>query len=123
MADLETLMPVLYSEGVRTGRLSLQRFVEVTSTNAAKLFGLFPRKGTITVGSDADVVIWDPDRVRTVKGAEGQSNAGYSLHEERVVIGWPATTISRGEIIYDKGRIVVPGGRGQLVRRGPTMLL
>lgn len=123
VADLETLMPVLYSEGVRTGRLSLQRFVEVTSTNAAKLFGLFPRKGTITVGSDADVVIWDPDRVRTVKGAEGQSNAGYSLHEERVVIGWPATTISRGEIIYDKGRIVVPGGRGQLVRRGPTMLL
>ncbi len=64
--NLQTMLPMLYSEGVRTGRISLSRFVEVTATNAAKLFGLYPRKGAIAVGSDADIVVFDPDRTRTV---------------------------------------------------------
>ncbi|MDB5077636.1 MAG: Dihydropyrimidinase [Chloroflexi bacterium] len=123
VADLETLMPIMYSEGVRKGRLSLQHFVDVTSTNAAKLFGLFPQKGTIAVGSDADLAIWDPNLARTVKAAEGQSLADYSLYEDWTVTGWPVTTISRGDIIYDAGRITAQVGRGRLVRRGPTMQL
>jgi dihydropyrimidinase len=123
VADLETLMPVLFSEGVRKGRLSLQHFVDATSTNAAKLFGLFPRKGTIAVGSDADLAIWDPHLSRTVRSVEGQSNADYSLFEDWTVTGWPVTTISRGEIIYDGGRIMAENGRGRLARCGPTMKL
>jgi dihydropyrimidinase len=120
MSELETLMPVLYSEGVRTGRLSLQRFVEVTSTNAAKLFGLFPRKGTIAVGSDADLVVWDPEARRPIVGAEGMSRSGYSLYEGWEVVGAPAQTISRGEVVYADGAVRGDKGRGVLVRRGPT---
>jgi dihydropyrimidinase len=120
MSELETLMPVLYSEGVRKGRLSLQRFVEVTSTNAAKLFGLFPRKGTIAVGSDADLVVWDPEARRPIVGAKGMSRAGYSLYEGWDVVGAPAQTISRGEVVYADGAVRGEAGRGRLVHRGPT---
>jgi dihydropyrimidinase len=120
MSELETLMPVLYSEGVRKGRLTLQRFVEVTSTNAAKLFGLFPQKGTIAVGSDADLVIWDPEARRPIVGAEGMSQSGYSLYEGWDVVGAPAHTISRGELVYSEGAVVGEAGRGRLVHRGPT---
>jgi dihydropyrimidinase len=120
MSELETLMPVLYSEGVRKGRLSLQRFVEVTSTNAAKLFGLFPQKGTIAVGSDADLVVWDPDARRPIVGAEGMSRSGYSLYEGWDVVGAPAQTISRGEVVYSDGAVLGQAGRGRLVHRGPT---
>jgi dihydropyrimidinase len=120
MSDLETLMPLLYSEGVLKGRLSLQRFVEVTSTNAAKLFGLFPQKGTIAVGSDADLLIWDPEARRPIVGAEGMSRAGYSLYEGWDVVGAPALTISRGEVVYANGAVVDKPGRGRLVHRGPT---
>ncbi len=120
MSELETLMPVLYSEGVRKGRLTLQRFVEVTSTNAAKLFGLFPQKGTIAVGSDADLVIWDPDAHRPIVGAEGMSRSGYSLYEGWDVVGAPAQTISRGEVVYSDGHVQGEPGRGRMLRRGPT---
>lgn len=123
MADLETLMPLLFSEGVRKGRLSLQRFVETTSTNAAKLFGLFPRKGTIAVGGDADLVIWDPERARVVHAHEGMSRAGYSLYEDWEVVGWPVYTISRGTVICAEGQITAQDRRGQLVQQGPTMPL
>jgi dihydropyrimidinase len=111
---------VLFSEGVRKGRLSLSRFVEVTSTNAAKLFGLYPRKGTIAVGSDADLVVWDPELRRPVVGAQGLSRAGYSLYEGWDVVGAPAQTISRGEVVYSEGAVVAGQGRGRLVGRGPT---
>ena len=114
MADLETLMASLYSEGVRAGRLSLRRFVEVTSTNAARLFGLFPRKGTIAVGSDADLVIFDPAVSKPVRGAELQTSARMSLLEGRELTGWPETTISRGDVIFDRGQIVTAGPRGLL---------
>lgn len=120
MSELETLMPVLYSEGVRKGRISLQRFVEVTSTNAAKLFGLFPQKGTIAVGSDADLVVWDPDARRPIVGAEGMSRAGYSLYEGWDVVGAPAQTISRGEVVYADGAVRGEAAHGRLVHRGPT---
>ena len=123
MSDLETLMPVLFSAGVRTGRLSLERFVEVTWTNAAKLFGLYPQKGTIAVGSDADLVVWDPEARTSVVGARGQSRAGYSLYEGWEVVGSPAVTLSRGEVIWSDGEVRGEPGRGRLVRRGSTRAL
>ncbi len=120
MSDLETLMPLLFSEGVRKGRLSLQRFVDVTSTNAAKLFGLFPRKGTIAPGSDADLVIWDPEVSRTISGSQGQSRAGYTLYQGWQLQGAPVTTISRGEVVYSDGQVTARPGRGSLVPRHAT---
>jgi dihydropyrimidinase len=123
VADLETLMPMLYSEGVRSGRISLNRFVELTSTNAARLFGLYPRKGTIAVGSDADLVIWDDDAKRSIDGAAMQSLADYSVYDGRVVQGWPWYTISRGEIVLEGREIKAERGRGQWLKRGPTTRL
>jgi len=120
VADLETLMPMLYSEGVRSGRISLNRFVELTSTNAARLFGLYPRKGTIAVGSDADLVIWDAEASRTIDGKVMQSQAGYSVYDGRVVTGWPLYTLSRGEAVLEGGEISAPRGRGRWLKRGPT---
>jgi dihydropyrimidinase len=123
MPDLETLMPLLFSEGVRRGRLTLERFVQLTSTNAAKLFGLFPRKGTITVGGDADLVVWDPDLSKTLRRGDGYSRAGWSLYEGRTIVGWPQRTISRGETIYLDGEIVAEPGRGRLLLRDRTRRL
>jgi dihydropyrimidinase len=121
VADLETLMPMLFSEGVVKGRITPQRFVAVTSTNAAKLFGLFPRKGTIAVGADADLVIWDQNRTKPVHAAEFQSNCDYSPYEGREITGWPAVTIGRGEIVFDEGQVIGKPGRGRLPHRGPTL--
>jgi len=120
VADLETLMPMLYSEGVRSGRISLSRFVELTSTNTAKLFGMYPQKGTIAVGSDADLVVWDPDARRTIAGATMRSNAGYSVYDGREVVGWPACTISRGDVVFENATITARPGRGRWVKRGVT---
>ena len=120
VADLETLMPMLFSEGVRTGRISLARFVELTSTTVAKLFGLYPRKGTIAVGSDADLVVWDAQAERTIDGASMHSRAGYSVYDGRRVRGWPVYTISRGEVVLDGTTVTAARGRGRWLRRGPT---
>jgi len=108
---------------VGRGRLSRQRFVQVTSTNAARLTGMFPRKGTIAVGADADLAIWDPGLTRTVDGAAGFSRAGHSLHDGWTTAGWPVTTISRGMVVHDRGVSTGPPGHGALVRRGPTRRL
>ncbi|MGH2403097.1 MAG: amidohydrolase family protein, partial [bacterium] len=123
VADLETLMPMLYSEGVRRGRISLSRFVELTSTNTSKLFGMYPQKGTIAVGADADLVVWDPDARRTIAGATMRSNAGYSVYDGREVQGWPAVTISRGEVVFEDGQVNARRGRGRLVTRNATTAL
>lgn len=121
VADLETLMPMLFSEGVRAGRISLSRFVELTSTNAAKLFGLYPRKGTIAIGSHADLVVWDAEARRTIDGATMQSRAGYSVYDGREVVGWPMYTINRGEVVLENGEVNAARGRGQWVRRSPRV--
>jgi dihydropyrimidinase len=118
--NLQEMFPVLYSEGVVKGRLSLERFVELYSTNSAKLFGLYPRKGTIAVGSDADLVIWDPDETREIERDGLFSRAGFSLFEGWTVTGWPRMTIRRGEVAYENGRITAQPGSGQVLRRGPT---
>jgi len=117
--NLQLLRPMLYSEGVRSGRISLRRFVELTSTNAARLFGLYPRKGALAVGSDADVVIFDPDLSRTVTADMLKSNADYSVYEGRVVTGWPLITIRRGEVAFRDDQVVAPAGSGRVLGSGP----
>ena len=123
VADLETLLPMLFSEGVVKERISLHRFVEVTSTNAARLFGLFPRKGTIAVGSDADMVVWNPAETRIVDSGHTETASDYSPYEGWEVTGWPEITVSRGEIVFEDGRAADLPGRGRLVESGPTQML
>lgn len=120
MENLQTMVPMLYSAGVRTGRISLRRLVEVTSTNAARLFGLYPRKGAIAVGSDADVVVFDPELTRTVTAAMLKSRADYSVYEGTPVTGWPVVTLRRGEVVFRDDEVVGAPGSGRLVRREPT---
>jgi dihydropyrimidinase len=121
--NLQTMLPMLYSEGVRKGRLSLSRLVEVLSTNVAKLFGLYPRKGTLAVGSDADIVLFDPTLSRTVTADMLKSNADYSVYEGWEVTGWPVMTLRRGEIVFQDDQVIGQAGSGELVRRGATELL
>jgi dihydropyrimidinase len=118
--NLQVMLPMLYSEGVLKGKISLEQFVALTSTNAAKLFGLYPRKGTIAVGSDADLVLWDPTESCVVHGNELFSRAGFSIYEGTEVTGWPRITIRRGQVVYKDGRITAQPGSGQLVQRGRT---
>jgi dihydropyrimidinase len=118
--NLQTMLPMLYSEGVRAGRITLGRFVEVTATNAAKLFGLYPRKGTIAVGSDADLVIFDPDLTRTVEGSMLKSNADYSVYEGWQVTGWPLLTLRRGEIVHRDDEVIGRPGSGAILPREAT---
>lgn len=115
VANLEWELPMLYSEGVRTGRLSLERMVSVMSTNAAKLFGLYPRKGTIAPGSDADIVVLDPERRRVV-GPPYRTRAGYSVFDGWEVTGWPRYTVRRGEVAFEDERVVAAPGSGMRVQ-------
>jgi dihydropyrimidinase len=120
VADLETLMPMLFSEGVATGRISLDRFVELTSANAARLFGLYPRKGAIAAGSDADLALWDPQERRTIDGARMRSRAGYSVYDGWTVQGWPRFVIRRGQVVLADGSCTAQPGQGRWVRRDPA---
>lgn len=117
MAELETMLPVLWSQGVATGKLSVARFVEVTSTQAAKLFGLYPRKGTIAPGSDADIVVWDPTATRVVDGSIMQSKAGYSPYDGWAITGWPEVVLSRGDVVARGTEVTAEPGRGRLAPR------
>jgi dihydropyrimidinase len=91
--------------------------VATTSTNAARRFGLYPRKGVIRAGSDADVVIWDPARTAAVRGSEDLSNADYSVYEGRAVTGWPVMTIRRGEVVCEGLNVTGAPGSGQVIAR------
>ena len=117
VADLETLMPMLFSEGVVAGRISLDKFVELTSANAARLFGLHPRKGAIAVGSDADLALWDPRKRTTIDGARMRSRAGYSVYDGWTVQGWPRIVIRRGQVVLADGSSLAQPGQGQWIRR------
>lgn len=121
MAELETMLPVLWSEGVATGKISVSRFVDVTSTTSARLFGLYPRKGTIAPGSDADIIVWNPHDTRTIDGSSMYSNAGYSPYDGWEITGWPELTISRGEVVArattERIEVSAEAGRGNLAPR------
>lgn len=121
VADLDTMMPMLLSEGVHRRDLSLERLVAVTATNPARIFGLYPRKGTIAVGSDADVVLWDFGISRPVEGDKLRSRAGYSPYEGIKVAAWPRITIRRGDVAYEDGEVLVSPGSGRLLLRDATL--
>src|ERR1700752_810414 len=114
---LETEMRVVYSEGVAKGRISLQTFVSAFATTPAKLFGLYPGKGTIAVGSDADLLILDPAATETIDERALHSRAGYDPFNGFTVRGVPRVTLSRGEVVARDGRLLSRPGRGQLVLR------
>jgi dihydropyrimidinase len=103
---VETRLPILFSEGVVKRRITLNHFVAVTATNHAKMYGLHPRKGTIAIGSDADIAIWDPTRKSTIAAANLHHGADYTPYEGFEVTGWPVTTIVRGKVVVDGGELV-----------------
>lgn len=117
---VETRMTVVYDGGVRKNRLSMNRFVELTSTAPAKLFGLFPRKGTIAVGSDADLVLFDPDEKHVISTKTQHGNCDYTLFEGAEVTGRVKKVYSRGELIVDGDTWLGKPGRGRFLRRGET---
>jgi dihydropyrimidinase len=114
---IETRMSLVYDGGVRTGRLSLNRFVELTSTSPAKIFGLFPRKGTIAPGSDADIVIFDPNRTERLSAKTLHMRVDYNPYEGREVTGVTETVISRGNVIVDGERFTGRAGAGSFLKR------
>jgi dihydropyrimidinase len=112
---VETRLPILFSEGVGKGRITLQQFVALSSTNHAKTYGLYPRKGTIALGSDADIAIWDPQKQVTVRAADIHDNVGYTPYEGMQLTGWPVTVISRGRIVVDDGKLQAERGSGMFL--------
>jgi dihydropyrimidinase len=115
--SLELRLPLLFSEGVTKGRIGLERFVELTATNPAKLYGLYPRKGVLAVGSDADLVIWDPDRETTVTQWALHDRMDYTPFEGMTLTGWPVLTVSRGEVVGRDGEVRGEAGRGVFLPR------
>jgi dihydropyrimidinase len=121
LPGVENRMSLIYNGGVRAGRISLNKFVNITSTAAAKIFGLFPRKGTIAVGSDADIVIFNPDRRETISihnPVTHNMNVDYNAYEGFEIQGIAETVISRGKVIVENCRFVGKKGHGQFLKRG-----
>jgi dihydropyrimidinase len=115
---VENRMSLIYHHGVTQGRISLNRFVELTSTAAAKIFGLFPKKGTIAVGSDADIVIFDPNREQTISSATHHMRVDYSAYEGWSVKGVTETVLSRGRVIVENNEFKGKAGAGRFIKRG-----
>jgi dihydropyrimidinase len=116
---LETRLALLFSEGVGKGRIDLQAFVVLTSTNPARMYGLHPRKGTIAVGSDADIVIWDDDREVTISNDMLHHNVDYTPYEGMRITGWPRVVLCRGEAVFEDGEIKGREGYGQFLPCDP----
>ncbi len=117
---VETRLPLVYHFGVNQGRLSLNQFVAVTSTAAARLFGLYPQKGAILPGADADLVLFDPQREVTITASDLHQNCDYTSYEGFRVKGWPRAVLSRGEVIVRDGEFVGVKGRGRFLKRFTT---
>lgn len=115
---VETRRARLFSEGVGKGRISINQFVALTATNPARLNGLYPRKGTIAVGADADLVIWDQRREVTISNENLHHNVDNTPYEGRTVTGWPETVLSRGEVVIRDGKLNVAPGRGNFPECG-----
>ena len=113
-------LPILFSEGVTKGRISLQDFVALSSTNHARMYGLYPRKGSIAIGADADIALWDPDKRVTLTQDVMHHGSDYTPYEGLEVTGWPVTTMVRGRTVFDDGRPVAPAGHGTFLPRGPS---
>lgn len=122
---VETRMALLWSEGVLAGRITPQNFVALTATNAAKLYGMYPRKGTIAIGSEADLVIWDQDQRFLLDNDMLHHNVDYTPYAGMILSAWPAVTLSRGEVVWDGSSACGAPGRGQFIaceRPGPAQL-
>ena len=120
---VENRMSLIFHHGVNAGHIDINRFVEFTSTAPARSFGMFPRKGTIAVGSDADIVIFDPEREMTISSSDPRThhmNIDYSVYEGFQVRGYTETVLSRGRVVVDKGEYVGRPGDGQFIRRRPN---
>jgi dihydropyrimidinase len=118
-AGIENRLEVLWHHGVSTGRLTMNEFVAVTSTNAAKIFNIFPRKGNISVGADADIVVWDPHASKTISAKTHLQNIDYNIFEGMTVKGRASHTISSGDVVYADGKLDVTRGRGKYIDRPP----
>ena len=117
---IEHRMELLYSEGVDKGKISLTKYVELSSTNAAKIFGMYPRKGTIAIGSDADIVIFDPKKEHTISVETHHMNCDYSGYEGKKVTGKTETVILRGQVAIENEECLLKAGHGQFIKRGKT---
>ena len=116
---LEDRMPMLWTQGVATGRITMNEFVAVTSTNIAKILNVYPRKGAILVGADADIVVWDPSKEKTIAASTQQSAIDYNVFEGKQVKGLPRYTLTRGKVAIDDGAVKTEEGHGQFVSREP----
>ncbi|WP_299372986.1 dihydropyrimidinase [uncultured Kiloniella sp.] len=119
---VETRLPILFSEGVSKGRISIERFVALTSSNPARLYGLYPKKGTLAIGSDADITLWDDRREVTIRQDDLHHGSDYTPYEGMVVKGWPVRTILRGKTIMVEGKVSDEKASGQHLRRGKSEL-
>ncbi len=114
---LELRLPLLFTFGYKAGRITLNEFVALTSARHAQTYGLYPQKGTIAVGSDADIAIWDPEKRVTVTKDLIHDNTGYTPYEGRQLTGWPVTVLSRGDVIIENGKLSAERGRGKFLPR------
>lgn len=114
---LEDRMPVLWTRGVRTGRLTMNEFVAVTSTNIARILNMYPKKGAIMPGADADIVVWDPEASKTIQASTQKSAIDYNVFEGFEVTGLPVMTFNRGEMVYKEGDVIGETGRGRFIKR------
>jgi len=116
---VENRLEVLWHHGVNTGRLTMNEFVRVTSTNAAQIFNIYPRKGSVTVGADADLVVWDPEATKTISAKTHHQNVDFNIFEGMTVKGCASYTISHGKLVYANGELKVAKGAGNYVKRPP----
>ena len=120
---IETRLPLLF-DGIARGKLSLHQFVELTSYRPARLYGLYPRKGTIAVGADADIALWDPERRVRITNSALHHAVDYTPYEGIEVTGWPVHCFSRGEMLVENGHYLEPApGRGQFLPAGAPSLV
>jgi dihydropyrimidinase len=116
---IEERMAVIWDAGVNTGRLTPSEFVAVTSANTAKLFNIYPRKGSVSAGADADLVLWDPQATKTLSVKTQHSKVDFNIFEGRKVRGQPSHTVSQGRIVYARGELRAEPGKGRYIKR-PT---
>jgi dihydropyrimidinase len=117
LPGLEVRLPLMFDAAVTQQRLGLEKFVALTSTAPAKLYGLYPRKGVLAVGADADIAVWDPARTVRLSASMLHDQAGYTPYEGRTVTGWPQTVLSRGRVAVSDGRLHVTPGSGRFLPR------
>jgi len=122
MPGVETRLSLLHHFGVNEGLFSINRLVELVSTGPARLFGLLPRKGTIAIGADADLVLWDPNREHQLTKENLHTNVDYSPYEDVTVKGYPAQVLQRGKVIVKDNQFVGQVGAGQFLKRNPIHL-